>query len=180
MEKRDIPGVHRYDAPAGGGARCGRRPGRSRSRCTSPITGIAAAHEQAGRLRQSGSGRRTRNTPPPSSSARTAPRLSLGKRPRRVTPEFFATYKVTALLQQSEYELENHGRITHPMAYDPASETYKLLEWDAAFARIGEVLRGLPSPEMAEFYPSGRASNEAAFLFNIFAREFGTNNFPDC
>ena len=97
-----------------------------------------------------------------------------------MTPEFFATYKVTALLQQSEYELENHGRITHPMAYDAASETYKPLEWDAAFARIGEVLRGLPSPEMAEFYTSGRASNEAAFLFNIFAREFGTNNFPDC
>ena len=66
------------------------------------------------------------------------------------------------------------------MAYDPASDTYKPLEWDAAFARIGEALRGLPDPDMAEFYTSGRASNEAAFLFNIFAREFGTNNFPDC
>jgi hypothetical protein len=54
------------------------------------------------------------------------------------------------------------------------------IDWDTAFARIGEVLRMLPSPDMAEFYTSGRASNEAAFLFNIFAREFGTNNFPDC
>src|SRR3984957_10813149 len=66
------------------------------------------------------------------------------------------------------------------MAYDPASDTYQPLEWDAAFARIGEVLRGLADPDMAEFYTSGRASNEAAFLFNIFAREYSTNNFPDC
>ena len=87
---------------------------------------------------------------------------------------------MTELLLESDYELENHGRLTHPMAYDRASDTYKPLEWDAAFARIGEVLRGLPDPDMAEFYTSGRASNEAAFLFNIFAREFGTNNFPDC
>ena len=99
---------------------------------------------------------------------------------KRVTPEFFAEHTVTELFQQSDYELENHGRLTHPMAYDRASDTYKPLEWDAAFARIGEVLRGLPAPDMAEFYTSGRASNEAAFLFNIFAREFGTNNFPDC
>ena len=99
---------------------------------------------------------------------------------KRVTPEFFAEHTVTELLQQSDYELENHGRLTHPMAYDPASDTYKPVEWDAAFARIGEVLRSLPSPDMTEFYTSGRASNEAAFLFNIFAREYGANNFPDC
>src|ERR1700678_1523445 len=99
---------------------------------------------------------------------------------KRVTPEFFAEHTVTELLQQCDYELENHGRLTHPMAYDPASDTYKPISWDDALARIGTVLRGLPSPDMAEFYTSGRASNEAAFLFNIFAREYGTNNFPDC
>jgi molybdopterin-dependent oxidoreductase alpha subunit len=99
---------------------------------------------------------------------------------KRAAPQFFAAHTVTELLRQSDYELEDHGRITHPMAYDPASDTYKPLEWDAAFARIGEVLRGLSDPDMAEFYTSGRASNEAAFLFNIFAREYGTNNFPDC
>src|SRR5271168_665241 len=99
---------------------------------------------------------------------------------KRVTAEFFAEHTVRELLQQSDYELENHGRLTHPMAYDPASDTYQPIAWDAAFARIGEVLRALPDPNMAEFYTSGRASNEAAFLFNIFAREFGTNNFPDC
>ena len=124
---------------------------------------------------------RTKNTPPPSNSAKTAPRPSPGRRRRsRVTPEFFATHTVTELLQQSDYELENHGRLTHPLAYDKASDTYQPIEWDAAFARIGEKLRSLPDPDMAEFYTSGRASNEAAFLFNIFAREYGTNNFPDC
>ena len=76
--------------------------------------------------------------------------------------------------------MEGEGRLTHPMAYDKASDTYTPIEWDAAFARIGEILRGLPDPNMAEFYTSGRASNEAAFLYQIFAREYGTNNFPNC
>jgi molybdopterin-dependent oxidoreductase alpha subunit len=99
---------------------------------------------------------------------------------KRVTPEFFARHTVAELLKQSDYELENNGRITHPMAYDQATDTFQPVEWEDAFARIGETLRGLPSPDMAEFYASGRASNEAAFLYHIFAREFGTNNFPDC
>ena len=99
---------------------------------------------------------------------------------KRVTPEFFATHTVTELLGWSDYALENEGRLTHPMAYDKASDTYKPISWDDAFERISAVLRALPDPNMAEFYTSGRASNEAAFLFQIFAREFGTNNFPDC
>ena len=99
---------------------------------------------------------------------------------KRVTPEFFAAHTVTELFDWSDYELENEGRLTHPMAYDRASDTYRPITWEAAFARIGEVLRSLPDPNMAEFYTSGRASNEAAFLFQLFAREYGTNNFPDC
>ncbi|HEY1925890.1 MAG TPA: FdhF/YdeP family oxidoreductase [Caulobacteraceae bacterium] len=99
---------------------------------------------------------------------------------KRVTPDFFAEHTVAELSTWSDYELENSGRITHPMAYDAASDTYREISWDAAFARIGETLRALPDPNMAEFYTSGRASNEAAFLYQIFAREFGTNNFPDC
>jgi molybdopterin-dependent oxidoreductase alpha subunit len=99
---------------------------------------------------------------------------------KRVPPEFFAAHTVTELRGWSDYELENEGRITHPMAYDATSDTYQPIEWDAAFARIGTALRNLPDPNMAEFYTSGRASNEAAFLFQIFARAFGTNNFPDC
>ena len=99
---------------------------------------------------------------------------------KRVPPQFFATHTVTALREWSDYELENEGRITHPVVYDGASDTYQPIAWDAAFARIGEVLRSLPDPNMAEFYTSGRASNEAAFLYQLFVREFGTNNFPDC
>ncbi|HVJ43423.1 MAG TPA: FdhF/YdeP family oxidoreductase [Dongiaceae bacterium] len=99
---------------------------------------------------------------------------------KRVTPDFFADHSVTSLLQWSDYQLEDQGRLTHPMVYDRASDRYRPITWEAAFARIGEVLRALPDPNMAEFYTSGRASNEAAFMFQLFAREYGTNNFPDC
>ncbi|KVC36692.1 FdhF/YdeP family oxidoreductase [Burkholderia pseudomultivorans] len=98
---------------------------------------------------------------------------------KRVTPEFFAANTVSSLLRMSDYELENMGRLTHPLVYDRATDTFRAVEWDDAFARIGEVLRALP-PEQVEFYTSGRASNEAAYLYQLFARELGTNNFPDC
>ncbi|MBN3779275.1 FdhF/YdeP family oxidoreductase [Burkholderia sp. Ac-20345] len=98
---------------------------------------------------------------------------------KRVTPGFFAANTVSSLLRMSDYELENMGRLTHPLVYDRASDTFRAIEWDDAFARIGDVLRALP-PEQVEFYTSGRASNEAAYLFQLFAREYGTNNFPDC
>ncbi|UAC75320.1 FdhF/YdeP family oxidoreductase [Burkholderia contaminans] len=98
---------------------------------------------------------------------------------KRVTPGFFAANTVSSLLRMSDYELENMGRLTHPLVYDRATDTFRAIEWDDAFARIGEVLRALP-PEQVEFYTSGRASNEAAYLFQLFAREYGTNNFPDC
>ncbi|KXJ65490.1 CbbBc protein [Achromobacter xylosoxidans] len=99
---------------------------------------------------------------------------------KRVTPEFFAAHPVAELLTWSDHDLENAGRLTHPLAYDAASDTYQPIEWGDAFARIGQTLASLPDPDMAEFYTSGRASNEAAFLFSLYAREFGTNNFPDC
>ncbi|ANI15291.1 CbbBc protein [Pseudomonas citronellolis] len=98
---------------------------------------------------------------------------------KRVTPEFFASHPVASLLHRSDYELEDLGRITHPLVYDRASDTYQPIEWETAFARIGEILRGL-KPDEVEFYTSGRASNEAAYLYQMFAREYGTNNFPDC
>ena len=99
---------------------------------------------------------------------------------KRCTPEFFAAHTVAELAGWSDYDLEMQGRLTHPMAYDAASDKYLPVSWDEAFARAGAVLRGLPDPNQADFYTSGRASNEAAFLFQLFAREFGTNNFPDC
>ena len=98
---------------------------------------------------------------------------------KRVPPEFFAANTVSSLLNRTDYELEDFGRLTHPLVYDRATDTFRAVEWEAAFARIGEILRGL-SPDQVEFYTSGRASNEAAYLYQLFAREYGTNNFPDC
>jgi len=99
---------------------------------------------------------------------------------KRVTPAFFEQHTVTELLRMSDFELEDYGRLTHPMAYDASTDKFRAVDWEDAFARIGEILRTLPSPDTVEFYASGRASNEAAFLYQLFAREFGTNNFPDC
>jgi molybdopterin-dependent oxidoreductase alpha subunit len=98
---------------------------------------------------------------------------------KRMTPDLFEQNTVSQLLRKSDYELEDMGRLTHPMVYDRATDKYRPVEWDDAFARIGEILRGL-SPDQVDFYTSGRASNESAFLFQLFAREYGTNNFPDC
>ncbi|SEM38683.1 oxidoreductase alpha (molybdopterin) subunit [Luteibacter sp. UNCMF331Sha3.1] len=99
---------------------------------------------------------------------------------KRVRPAFFAANRVADLWHLSDYALEGLGRLTHPLAYDADSDTYRPIAWDEAFRRIGEALRALPHPDMAEFYTSGRASNEAAFLYQLLAREYGTNNFPDC
>src|SRR6201991_3726096 len=99
---------------------------------------------------------------------------------KRTTPEFFAAHTVSELWKWRDFDLENEGRLTHPMVYDRASDRYLPISWDEALAKIGAALRELPHPDMAEFYTSGRASNEAAFLYQLFAREYGTNNFPDC
>ena len=99
---------------------------------------------------------------------------------KRCTPEFFAAHTVSELEGWSDYDLEMQGRITHPMVYDSASDRYRPIDWNEAFALIGRHLNGLADPNTAEFYTSGRTSNEAAFLFQLFVREFGTNNFPDC
>jgi molybdopterin-dependent oxidoreductase alpha subunit len=98
----------------------------------------------------------------------------------RCEPEFFAQHTVTELSQWTDYELEMVGRLTHPMAYDAGTDRYLPVSWDDAFGIIGRHLAALPDPNMAEFYTSGRTSNEAAFLYQLFVREYGTNNFPDC
>ena len=99
---------------------------------------------------------------------------------KRCTPDLFAARTVAELSSWGDYELEMVGRLTHPMAYDAASDRYLPVSWDEAFSIVGRHLSGLPDPNMAEFYTSGRTSNEAAFLYQLFAREYGTNNFPDC
>src|ERR1700742_271717 len=95
---------------------------------------------------------------------------------KRTTPEFFATHPVSELWEWSDFDLENEGRLTHPMVYDRATDRYLPISWDEAMTQIGAALRALPDPNMAEFYTSGRASNEAAFLYQLFVREYGTNN----
>jgi molybdopterin-dependent oxidoreductase alpha subunit len=99
---------------------------------------------------------------------------------RRVTRELFATHTVSELQTKSDYWLEEQGRLTEPMRYDRTTDRYLPVSWDEAFALIGSELRGLADPNEAEFYTSGRTSNEAAFLYQLFVRCFGTNNFPDC
>ena len=99
---------------------------------------------------------------------------------RRVDAAFFARYSVSALLQQSDYWLEYQGRLTEPMVYDAQTDRYQPISWDAAFALIARELNKLATPDQAEFYTSGRASNEAAYLYQLFVRAYGTNNFPDC
>src|SRR4030088_171999 len=99
---------------------------------------------------------------------------------KRTTPEFFGAHTVSELWNWPDFDLENEGRLTHPMVYDRATDRYLPISWQDAMAAIGAALRALPDPNMAEFYTSGRTSNEAAFLYQLFVREYGTNNFPDC
>ncbi|MDT0306678.1 FdhF/YdeP family oxidoreductase [Streptomyces sp. DSM 44917] len=99
---------------------------------------------------------------------------------RRVTPEFFARHSVAELAGRSGYWLGQQGRLTHPMYLAEGASHYEPVAWEEAFALIAGELRALESPDQALFYTSGRTSNEAAFLYQLFAREFGTNNLPDC
>lgn len=98
----------------------------------------------------------------------------------RVTPEFFTKHSVTDLQDWTDYDLERKGRLTHPVRYNPVTDHYEETTWDEAFKGIATILNGLDSPNQAEFYTSGRASNEAAFTYQLMVRMFGTNNFPDC
>lgn len=94
--------------------------------------------------------------------------------------DFFQQYSVSWLQQQSDYYLEFQGRLTEPMRYNRASDKYEPISWDNAFSLIASHLHQLDDPKQLELYTSGRASNEAAYLYQLFGRTFGTNNFPDC
>lgn len=99
---------------------------------------------------------------------------------KKVDANFFAEHTVSQLLKQSDYWLEYQGRLTQPVRYNQQTDKYEAVSWDDAFSLIAEHLNGLSSPDQAEFYTSGRASNEASFLYQLFGRLYGTNNFPDC
>lgn len=99
---------------------------------------------------------------------------------RRLSPDFFAQHTVTSLRKQSDYYLEDQGRLSEPMLYQEGQDKYVAISWDKAFALIAKHLNALEDPNQANFYTSGRASNEAAFLYQLFVRKFGSNNLPDC
>jgi len=98
----------------------------------------------------------------------------------RATPAFFAEHSIDDLNGRTEHWLGQQGRITHPMVKRPGGTHYEPIGWDDAFALIAEELNSLATPDEATFYTSGRASNESAFVYQLFARAFGTNNMPDC
>ncbi|HEY0464033.1 MAG TPA: FdhF/YdeP family oxidoreductase [Polyangiaceae bacterium] len=99
---------------------------------------------------------------------------------KKVEPRFFAEHSIAELIEQSDYWLNAQGRLTHPMLKREGATHFEPVSWDEAFARIGGALRGLASPDEAIFYTSGKTLNEPAFLFQLLARQFGTNNLPDC
>ncbi|AZP22512.1 formate dehydrogenase [Streptomyces aquilus] len=99
---------------------------------------------------------------------------------KRVDRRFFAAHSVTELSGWSDFALEDQGRLTEPMVYDAESDHYVPISWRDAFELVGRVVRELDDPNQAAFYTSGRLGNEATFLYQLMARELGTNNLPDC
>ncbi|MCU1501577.1 MAG: molybdopterin-dependent oxidoreductase alpha subunit [Ilumatobacteraceae bacterium] len=100
--------------------------------------------------------------------------------PATADREFFRAHAVSELAGWSDYDLEAVGRLAEPMSYNPGTDKYEPITWEDAFALVGDTLRRLESPDQASFYTSGRLSNEATFLYQLWVREFGTNNLPDC
>ncbi|MBD8260548.1 MULTISPECIES: FdhF/YdeP family oxidoreductase [Pantoea] len=99
---------------------------------------------------------------------------------RMVDTDFFAKHSVTTLYTQSDYFLEYQGRLTHPLRYNAETDHYEPISWDEAFALIAQHIKAMDHPDQMELYTSGRASNEASWLYQLFGRLMGTNNFPDC
>ena len=98
----------------------------------------------------------------------------------RVDPAFFARHSVAEISRQSDYWMEQQGRITDPVVLRPGATHYEPISWDDAFSLVAKELKALDDPNRAIFYTSGRTVNESAFLFGLFVRMFGTNNLPDC
>ncbi len=99
---------------------------------------------------------------------------------KRVDAAFFAAHTVTELEDWTDFALEDQGRLTEPMVYDPETDHYVPISWMDAFELVGRTLRELDDPNQAAYYTSGRLGNEATFLYQLMARELGTNNLPDC
>jgi len=99
---------------------------------------------------------------------------------RRVGSEFFREHSMSELRERSDWWLEEQGRLTEPLIKRSGSDHYQPISWDEAVGVVADKLNSLDSPDQAVFYTSGRTSNEAAFLYGLFVRAYGTNNLPDC
>src|SRR5665213_1626768 len=99
---------------------------------------------------------------------------------KRVDADFFASHSVAELRDEDDHRLEHHGRLTEPMYLAPGATHYAPISWEAAIALTADRLKEMNNPNRATFYTSGRASNEAAFVYQLLARRIGTNNLPDC
>lgn len=99
---------------------------------------------------------------------------------KRVDPDFFAKYSVEEMSEWDDYKIGKSGRITHPMILRDGKSNYEKISWEEAFSYIAKKIKGLNSPDEAVFYTSGRTANETAFLYQLFAKQVGTNNLPDC
>jgi len=181
MAKKDVPGIGEYGGPAGGWGALQAVARAIRSEMTAKDTTILLQVNQPQGFDCPGCA-----WPDPRHGSsfefceNGAKAVSWEATHKRVTPDFFARHTVSELFAREDHALEAEGRLTHPLKYDAATDRYLPVAWDEAFAEIGAHLRRLPDPDMAEFYASGRTSNEAAFLYQLFVRAFGTNNFPDC
>ncbi|NID12217.1 FdhF/YdeP family oxidoreductase [Fibrivirga algicola] len=99
---------------------------------------------------------------------------------RRADPDFFATHSLVDLSRMTDRDLNNAGRLTHPMVLRPGATHYTQISWPEAFQVVADELNALNSPDEALFYTSGKVPNEPAYLYQLFVRQFGTNNLPDC
>lgn len=99
---------------------------------------------------------------------------------KQIDRSFFRKHSVADLLEKSDYWHDQQGRLVEPMVLREGATHYEPIDWNAAFELVGSQLKSLDNPDEAIFYTSGRASNEAAFLYQLFIRHYGTNNLPDC
>jgi molybdopterin-dependent oxidoreductase alpha subunit len=182
MSKRKVPGVHRYSNPAGGWGAL-KAVGKALVDQETVVEGgrtLMQANQPEGFDCPGCAWPDPKHTSSFEFCENGAKAVAWESTSKRATPELFAQHTLADLWTWTDHRLEDAGRLTEPMVYDRVTDRYLPISWDEAFAQVGDALRGLDHADQAEFYASGRASNEAAFLYQLMGRKLGTNNFPDC